>query len=323
MGNIFQPVRDGQILFYLYRYRFLQTKLLSLLLDDLNPVVVRRRWRALEYMGYVFQFPRQRTDEAVYALSGQGFKYIADELGVSVRDLPYSRKNSQVQPHFLYHSLQTIKFIVNAEIGLKNHDVLEAVDFFPEWQHQNVSSRIQEEKYLIKERVFIDANRSLPCHPDAVSVVNYNGPHVAFYVESDRSSEDMKRILRKLQAYWLLYQQGLYRERFRANAMVVLFTLSRIKTEKRIRSMIELLSAFVDSFPSEDKEAVRAFTKCILFTKMSDVTTQSVWTEPIWHNFEGEKKALYTPKQQTVKGVEVAVHKQPGKIVSTAVIHEG
>ena len=291
----FQYSGDGAILRHLYRYRFLQPKLLSLLTCR-SIQVIRRRLRALLKLGYVYTFPRYAKEEAVYSLSGQGFRFIADELGVSVKDLPYSRKNAQLQAHYIYHSLQVTKFVVNAEIGLAKHDTLEALRFIPEWEHQDVASRVQEEKYLIKERIAIDGVRRIPCYPDGGLLVDYGKP-VLFYIEADRGTEDMQRIYDKFEAYFHLRRQGIHQERFGAAAMVVLFILNRVKTRKRIGSMQHTMKSFVESFDSVEMQAEAVlFARRVLFAKMEDINVDSVWNEPIWVNSLGESKTLYTAK---------------------------
>lgn len=295
MGFQFQYDKDGEILYALFRYRFLTPSLLSLITTR-HVGSIRRRLRKLTDNHYLHRFDRSAVTEGVHALSKKGYGFIADDMGVAVSDLPYSKKNTAIQPHFLIHAMEAIKFVVNAELGASAHDSLTKQDFFPEWRHQDPSAKLPEQRYFIKERLPLTQSQSVPCYPDGVFTVGYpDNALVSFFLETDRASENMGRIFDKFVAYRLMYQLEVYKQRYRADAMVVLFVLSRVSTDRRINHMRRTLNEFVSRFSDERERAIASsFARRVLFARMDDVDRHTLWNEPIWQNYSGQPKALFT-----------------------------
>ena len=289
---------DSLILWVLFYYRFLQSGQISRLTDRSSQVIRRRISRVLEREGYVVKLERSPGEEQAYALGRAGFEFIAFQQRCDVGQLPYSRRNARVKPHFWQHTVLVNNIRIDLELALQNHPELQLVRSIPEWEMANPKAKNNHEKFVLWERIELDG-RNLTVRPDGAFIVQYpNGVNVVFFLEADRGTESVRRQIKaKIEAYNAYYNQQLYWHRFNTSRMCVLFVLES-KTEKRIASIQKQLQQFAkdldDPEGERNAEAVRFFRFC----RSEDINPSTILEETIWSNWRNEEKRLYSKRRK-------------------------
>ncbi len=287
---------DFDILSALLEYRYLTSSQMSRLLGR-SSQVLRRRIRAhLAPQGYVIALDRLPAEQHAICLGRAGFELMADELGVPVSELPFSRKVNRTRSFFFNHHtilIGDIRIALSLAASSPSSPVV-LRRTISEWElTPGVSPRApHHERYVLSERLS-DGVQQCVHRPDCVFLIypKSAGPEktVAFFVEADRNSQCMRRIRQKYAAYYLYWRRKRFVKAFGAVAMRILFIVDRVSNHNRIRSMQQELRSLGAN------ESHARFLDCFRFALASELNCDSAFTKPIW--FAGtseERRCLFT-----------------------------
>jgi len=294
---------DPEFLWVLFKYRYLKSGQMSEIIGRSNQVV-RRRMRALAAAGYVVALERDPMQEQVYCLGTKGYEYVASELKTAPHKLPYSRKAAKVDSLFFRHYLLTNQVWIAFDLAALDHESVAIHRTIPEWEMKDSMAKDRTKKFVLWEQLHAGEGSNehvYPFRPDCLFLTYKwdEGPNkcTALYLESDRGTEAVSsRIRDKFTSYRLYYQSSLFNTLFNATFMRCLFVLDGVRTERRIRTMQMQLQAYArdlgDTNPQEGSSSPAAFVWCFRFTHIDRVNKDSVFDEPIWHDWLGNTQSL-------------------------------
>jgi len=237
---------DPQLLEQLFEFRYLRSGQLARLTER-SSQVVRRRLRRLATAEYVLPLTRSPTEQAAYALGPLGFEWMAHQLGVAQRDLPFSRRTdrNKAASFFWRHELLVSDIIIAFRKGLEGHPDLSLDRAIREWEMSDPRAKAHHKRYLLSERLE-EEGRAHAHRPDACLLLGLaRAPRemkVAVFIEADRNTQSMRRIRRKLEAYRVYWKRERYAAALGAVSMRVLFVLGEVRTDRRIGSMQQELA---------------------------------------------------------------------------------
>lgn len=278
---------DPPLLESLFEHRFLSSGQLARL-SGRSPQVIRRRMRKLIEGAWVLALDRRPTEEAVYALTPRGREWMAQQLGVEKAMLPIAGQveANRSQTIFFRHELLVSDILIAFVRVLEEYPPLELKRMLREWELQDPKARAAHKRYVLCERFEVEG-RTVVHRPDACLLLRpIAAPPesvVAVFIEADRSTESMRRIRRKLDAYYLYWKRERFRAGLGAFGMRVCFVLGEAKTERRIRSMQQTLADFCTQRWSEDQEEdASAFAGLFRFA-LGEALEQDLLQGPVWY----------------------------------------
>jgi hypothetical protein len=290
--------RDIAIIEAVNRFRYLRTGQIKRLLfpDNRSKQSVQKRLRNLShpsqrYLGKILPYVQIGQHNAgadtAYFLGPAGVQLLIAR-GVSVSD--YAHGNSgRVRHFFLEHALQISEFRVHLELALADAQSVELHRFTADYElkSQAASHTGRRASKLRHEILHPRVNKTFLVHPDALIVLRGKDPfqHVRrlLFLEIDLGTESRDRIRDKVIGYHLLRETGLFRkfgefQRFR----VLLQTNSPRRAEN--------LRAALADIEGED---------LVWITEQTQVSRQSIATEPIWRDHKNRMRSIVRAASQS------------------------
>lgn len=270
---IIQP-RDIEIFKSLAEYRFLDSQQI-LTLHPLGGGAGSDRYhqRRLQYLfhhSYIDRPPSQLSyyrvrNHMIYALGKKGADTIyADDPETRGR-IDWQKKNHEVKFPFLSHALMISDFRVALTQAIKQSPDMELVL----WQQG------KELRDYVKQK-----GRKLAIVPDAFFTVKKDGLLYNFFLEADRSTMVLERVLQKIAAYWRWKEEGRHKKKFNIERFRVLtITISEARKEN-IRKIAEKGISRSGGYP------------LFLFAceKNYDFTNPATILKPIWQSPADESR---------------------------------
>lgn len=289
---------DVAIINAVYRYRFVTTSQLALLLGRAPQVIRRANRKRLRPGGFLVNFNRLPSEEAAYTLGPNGLAFVARELGCSVADLPMSKSVGTARSFFFDHLLMITRTRVAFDMAAADPASRISIQrTIPEWETARSTrpGASHHDRFILSERFKGPDGQTTFHRPDCLFLVSpKEAPHqlVAVFCECDRASESMTRISHKLQGYFAYYCRRRFVEAFDAAAMRVLFVVD-VKDHVRIDSMRETLRQFAGQ--QQEAELAEAFRRCFRFALASELDQVTALTKPIFRDAHGNRRLFFQP----------------------------
>lgn len=217
-----QP-RDIEIFKSLADYRFLDSRQIL----ALHPLsgggrYHLRRLQHLFHHGYIDRPPSQlsyyRTrHHMIYALGQKGAAEIYGDDPSLRRRIDWQKKNREVKFPFLDHAIMISDFRLALVLAIKNNPQLEL-------------ARWRQGKEL-RDYVKL-AGKKKAIAPDAFFTIKQAGKPFNFFLEADRSTMTLDRILQKIAAYWRWKEEEKHKQKFNIDRFRVLtITISEARKD--------------------------------------------------------------------------------------------
>lgn len=268
-----QP-RDIAIFNSLAEYRFLDSQQIL----TLHPLsggggsdrYHQRRLQHLFHHGYVDRPPSQLSyyrirNHMIYALGRYGADIIYSDDPELRGRIDWQKKNHEVKFPFLAHALMIADFRVALTNAVKQSPNMKLV----QWQQG------KELRDYVKLK-----GRKLAIVPDAFFTVKRDNGLYNFFLEADRSTMVLERMLQKISAYWQWKEEGNYKKKFNIERFRVLtITISEARKEN-IRKIAKRGIGRPGGYP------------LFLFAceKNYDFTNPASILKPIWQSPEDESR---------------------------------
>lgn len=219
MSKFILQNRDINIVRAVNNYRYLLTGQIRKLVFPENKTLqsTRRRLRYLCHGNYLRRLEigtnvSSLKSEAVFYLGLEG-KRILGDLNEPI--IPYPK--NQISPLFLAHTLEVSEFRINLEIALKNNAKAKLNRFISEFELKANFHTFQDNqrfKIFHKERSL--DGKDYPVYPDALFVIQARGSDYRefFFVEIDRGTVGLRRMLDKVIGYRLFLENGNFSKKF-------------------------------------------------------------------------------------------------------------
>ena len=283
---------DVDLIHFLYRFMYLRSGQLSKLSGGRSIQSIRRRMRELIRLGFVVPLERAPMEEKAYTLGPEGYKFIADEMKVDVKDLPFTRFASKAASLFWLHTLLVNDTAVATHLAAETHPELILHDIVHEFQLQDPRAKEKHKRFLLREDLK-EGDKTFSFRPDCLFVVYGEtgglGNSMALFLEADRGSEALGRIEAKYEGYRVYYERGLYHQNFDCVGMRCLFVLEGVKGKGRIISMRRRLEALSAKYDSD-------FAHIFRFTHRDLLNEHTIVDAPIWQDVTGKLHPLYKPQ---------------------------
>ena len=241
--------RDAAMIHAVFENRFLTIPLLSALFPpheqdrtrryryeatathDTTHSNLRRRLRALFHHGYLTRFITHIGGEHIYALDTKGAQLLRDNQLSLPLSIDWAEKNRDISTPYAHHALMVARFRTALSVALKvtpafslPHFERESKDLKAEWKRQGA-------------RVFVN--------PDAFFILRDSTQpegrqRTAYFLEADRSTMQLSRLLEKYARYSAMYEDRKHIEAFGVpNFRVLTIT----KSKERAANLLALLTA--------------------------------------------------------------------------------
>lgn len=130
-----------------------------------------------------------------------------------------------------------------------------------------------ENTFRKKPDYVVIKNKKYPLYPDGVFFLETPDLFTYCYVEIDTGSETLGQFKTQLEVYRAYLATKLHSQRFKKNKFILLVMSSG---KKRLAHIIE--------------DAIDVgMTRNILFTTLSELTPETIFTRPIWRRLKGER----------------------------------
>jgi hypothetical protein len=210
--------RDREIIRLVADYRVITSEEIQALIDGSHQAILRRLQKL--YHGGYLDRPRHQllrgNSKMVYALGQRGAPLINQESDGPAITVDWAEKNRQIGLRYLEHGLMVTRFRTALTLAarLRGDVVIE------KWrQDQELRDAVVVEHADHRERI--------PVCPDAYFALRLtNEPQgssrIHVFLEADRSTMTLKRMLTKLRGYWHYWRVGLAEKRFGIRNFLVL-----------------------------------------------------------------------------------------------------
>jgi len=201
----------------LANYRFLDTKQITALFPSQTERNIKRRLHFLFHGGYIERPVQQFTylkpsEYLVYSLARKGAELISQKKGFSARAKP----SKEIGVSFLRHSLMISDFRLALSLALSNSSQFKLA--------------VWKDLGLI-DAVYCEGER-LPIAPDAFFTIESKDYLMHFFLEADRSTMALERMLNKYKGYWIWRAEGSQKQKLDiANFRVLTVCISEERAE--------------------------------------------------------------------------------------------
>jgi DNA-binding HxlR family transcriptional regulator len=214
--------KDILILQDLAAYKFLDSKHILALHPEIKERSLQSRLHLLFHGGLVERPPSQFTyfqkaAHIVYSLTKKGAELVSQDMGVS--DQVKQPKNMGVS--FLQHSLMISNFKTILELALKENG-------------QSKLSFWSEPKTI---DVIYSGGERLPIAPDAFFTIEDKDYLMHFFLEVDRSTMALERMVKKFKGYWDWRAEGGHKRKLKISNFRVLTVALTEDRKENIRKI--------------------------------------------------------------------------------------
>lgn len=283
--------RDMAIIRAVNRYRYLRSGQINRLFfpGNISKQSCQKRLKYLFHNGYLDRiFPyvqlgtenKEASSDVAYRLDKKGVEYLSSIDD----DVIYPTRKRRVRHEFLQHSLDLSEFRVCLELALAALSGYQLRLFVPDFlQKEGATGLTGFKRYRLYDEIRDPATGEMVVfYPDAMVVLEAIGSEARrlYFVEIDRGTEGLQTIRRKIRAYQLYARNKLFAKFGPFQNFAVLFQTS---SERRAANMVKLI-------------AEMDYGLQVLITHAAIVTEETVLTDPIWQQREGNSLSLIKPK---------------------------
>ena len=259
--------RDMEILDAVHQNRFLTMSLLMLLFPPDATARARKaptdtptRHRNLEqrlkklFRSYHLQRLRPPFGgEYIYALDTKGAKLLLEKQPELPIDVDWRKKNQDLTNSYFDHTLMVSRFRASLTVGLRGHPALSLYDF------ERETADLKAEWKRAGKRVYVQPDAFFTLHDTQTDA------YTAYFLEADRSTMQLARMIDKYQRYAQMFQDKQHKEAFGVQDFRV---LTITKSAERAGNIATLTA-------SEKSPIPRTFRERLYFT-----TQQSYLEQP-------------------------------------------
>lgn len=265
-----QP-RDIEIFKSLAEHRFLDSQhILALHPLSGGGRYHQRRLQHLFHHSYIDRPPSQMSyyrvrNHMIYALGRKGADVIYANDPERRGRIDWQQKNHEVKFPFLAHALMIADFRVALTGAIKQSQNTELV----QWQQGKE----------LRDTVSLKG-RKLAVVPDAFFTIKKDGGLYNFFLEADRSTMVLERVIQKITAYWRWKEEGRHEKRFNIQRFRVLFITISEERKENIRKIAKNGISRAGGYPM------------FLFAceKNYDFTEPATILKPIWQSPADENR---------------------------------
>jgi len=294
--------RDRDIIYWVYRHRFLSSEHLISLVEGSHQGILRRL-SLLYHSSYLDRPRRQKlvfgnNHCLIYGLGNRGANVIASENDVPVDTVDWSRKNREVKEIFLKHTLMVSRILTTFRLACQKQKNIEFIE--PERLIENRQKPPTIKTHALSWRVNIQKGEygqkrylSFNMIPDSLFGLrmkkNGKTKETYFFLEADRATMPVRRtnfyrssFYKKMVGYVASYKNELFSKYFGFKKVRV---LTVTKSDERIGNMI-----IVNKSLHNMGNGYNLF----LFTRENDIDIQMPERifKQIWINGRGRKESL-------------------------------
>lgn len=282
--------RDVEVVMDIYKYRYLKSsQIRALHFPSLQ--TTNRRLRSLCQNDLIRFFIIPNIPERIYQISRTGAHIVAEQLGVDVNELLWSKNTHCPKDYyFMRHFLAVNQFRIELTKACQSSN-LELLGFIPEYfgtKHQ--SGKVT--KY-IKDFVFDVQmpSENISHTPDAVFALMKGNKPALFFLEVDRGTEVLtnpeKGFLKMIRFYFNYAQSNKfksYEQDFKCSDIKVFRVLIVTTTSKRLENMRQAVCNMNDSSAN--------ILKFIWLTSEGEIYTNKLF-QRIWKSLKVEDNEYY------------------------------
>jgi len=276
--------RDFVIIRAIYENRFLNLELLGLIFPP-DPKAralktsttsttsehgnLQRRLRSLFHHGYLFRFRTEHRAELTYAVTNNGLELLRTRQLPLPLSLDMRTKNQKLKGAYVEHTLMVARFRVGLSLALREHPDLTLKTF----ERDNQDLRLRWERPR-KSGKGLDR---FTINPDAFFVLesdkDENQKKMGFFIEADRSTMTLARLMDKYRRYTAMFEDRLHRESYGIQHFRV---LTVTKSAERASNAIKLALDGELSIP-ENRRGLFYFTTELSYTEKPQNVLAGVW----------------------------------------------
>jgi len=176
---------------------------------------LERRLAKLFHNEYIHRFRTEIGGEIIYALDNKGARLLKDRQLVlplsETWDETWKEKNRDLSNLYVHHALMVARFRTALELALKEHPTLSLYSF----ERDNKKTKIVWTSEVTKKGKTEEALFSV--NPDAYFILEQKREsgtpaHLPYFVECDRSTMTLSRLLAKFEIYSRMYTEGMHRK---------------------------------------------------------------------------------------------------------------
>ncbi len=201
---------------------------------------------------------------AIYTIGKRGVSVLVDEFGYSPRQLRLAKTTFAWQ--FIEHLMKINDFRVAAALAARaNQFILE------DWRDETVF-RSQPDYVILTDKHGKPVRK--PVLPDGYFCLAIPKGKARFFLEIDRGTEELSKFTPQVIVYNRYTESGQYSQAFQAQSLRILIVTS---SPRRLQT----LKAAVNEVGGDRK---------YWFTTFAQVTSETVFTAPIWETLEHKDK---------------------------------
>lgn len=248
--NIQLQARDREIIYEIFRYRFLNSRHIIALVGGSTQRILRRL-QSLFHAGYLTRPLEQirpyktGSDPMVYGIGNKGAELLEREFQIPRGKIDWTRKNREVKQIYLEHTLMVANFMVCLKVACQGRNDVKLIEYEGENEKDPVTGWKVKATWQTE-----DGERVHPIAviPDKIFILYFpNDPpgknRALFFLEADRSTMPVIRsdlykssFYKKLMGYWESYRQDKFKELFNFPGARL---LTIAKSNQRIDNIIE------------------------------------------------------------------------------------
>jgi hypothetical protein len=271
--------RDIHVIYAVHANRFLTASLLKLLFPPdkakTPPHVftdqpkrsgtnLDRRLSKLYHYGYLQRIRTELGGELYYALTNKGAQLLAEKQIPLPLSIDIDERNRIVKRQYIEHAVMVARFHTAIQCALREHPTLqldhyerESLDLIADWKRENQRVYVKPDAFIILK----DRNQ-----PDGKQ-------RTAYFLEADRSTMHLPRLLEKYDRYSKMYADRIHQEAFGIPSFRV---LTVCKSKERATNILKLAASVSSPIPSDYKKFFY-FTTEELYTDIPENIFSEIW----------------------------------------------
>ena len=292
--NFRLQARDKEIIFQIYKHRFLNSRHITALVEGSDQRILRRL-NVLFHANFLarpleqIRPYKQGSDPMVYGIGNEGAKLLEREFKIPRGKVEWTRKNREVKQVYLEHTLMVANFMVCLEVACKSKRGVELVtgeDLARILPATKDKEQVSGWKLAVERKNGNTKRYNIAVVPDKVFALYFpNDPpgknKALFFLEADRSTMPVIRsslylssFFKKLVGYWESYQQNLFQKYFGLKGARV---LTVAKSVQRVNNIIAA---------NKQVDSRKKGSKMFLFATQDSFSIESPKgaLEKIWRN---------------------------------------
>lgn len=293
---------DYQILWYVYRHRLVESRVLYRLLSHRSEQVLSRRLKLLFRTGFLdrplSQNAKSRlkpgTDPYVYALDREGARALNHKFGGSLAKQGWKYKNAKLSVTSIEHHLETSRFVGGLAVSAQSRPGVRLLYADELISPEAMAKRPAGLSNTVRADVrWFQPGWNVGTAPDAIVGIEVDGTKQILFIEIDRGTETIEPTERQLKSerFWrdtsflrkmLIYSAVFRTKAHQAQLGLPVFRVLTITTQSgRVRVMQNSFGRYLEN--GQDRVTPGLF----LFSDWMTLETASDWLEVPYENALG------------------------------------